>query len=107
MSTASAKTSENHKKGTAKAVPFGVLGYSYVLFVPDETFGLEAALLHHRLGDLLEAGNVGASHQIVTQTVLLGGLGGHLVDVLHHLVQLVVARSSAPSPERRRPRRRR
>ena len=42
---------------------------------------LEATLLHHSLGDLLEAGDVGASHQIVTQTVLGSGLGGHLVDV--------------------------
>ena len=53
-------------------------------------FGLEAALLHHSLGDLLEASDVGTGNQIVTQTVLLGGLGGHLVDVLHHLVQLGV-----------------
>ena len=32
----------------------------------ERNFGLEATLLHHSLGDLLEAGDVGASHQVVT-----------------------------------------
>ena len=35
-----------------------------------QAFGLEAALLHHSLGDLLEAGDVGASHQMEIAALL-------------------------------------
>ena len=55
-----------------------------------QTWFLEHTLLVHRLCDLLEAGNVGAYNQIITQPVLLSGLCGDLVDVLHHLVKLCV-----------------
>lgn len=54
------------------------------------SFGLEAALLHHSLSDLLEAGDVGASHQVIAQAVLGSSIGGFLVDGLHHLVQLSI-----------------
>ena len=59
-------------------------------YVVEEALRLEHTLLVHGLGDLLEAGDVRASDQIVAQTVLCGSLCGDLVDVLHHLVQLCI-----------------
>ena len=49
---------------------------------------IHISLLHHGGGDLLEARDVGAGHEIVAQAILLGGLGGDLVDVDHHLLEL-------------------
>ena len=59
-------------------------------YVVEEALRLEHTLLVHSLSDLLEAGDVRARDQVVTQTVLFGGLCADLVDVLHHLVQLRV-----------------
>ena len=47
-----------------------------------EALGLEHTLLVHSLSDLLEAGDVRACDQIVTQTIFLSSLCGDLVDVL-------------------------
>ena len=56
----------------------------------------EHALLHHGLGHPLEAGDVGARHQIVAQAVLLRSLHAHLVDSVHDPVQLRVHLLSGP-----------
>ena len=59
-------------------------------------FGLENALSHHGVGDLLEAGDVGASDQVVAQAVTLGSLNGSIVDVLHDGFHLGVDFLSGP-----------
>ena len=51
---------------------------------------LENALLHHGIGDLLEARDVRTGDQVVAQAILLSGLSGDLVDVDHHLMELCI-----------------
>ena len=46
----------------------------------------EHALLHHGLGHPLEAGDVGAGHQVVPQAVFSCRLHAHLVNGVHDLV---------------------
>ena len=48
------------------------------------------ALPDHGVGHLHEAGDVGARHQVAGHAVLLGGLGGVVVDVGHDVVELLV-----------------
>src|SRR5713101_2417157 len=51
---------------------------------------LYQSLIHHRIGDFEEAGDVGAVHVVAGGAVLLGGFVANLVDHAHDVVQTCV-----------------
>ena len=55
------------------------------------------ALSHHGVGDLQEAGNVGAEHHVARLAALDGGVVAGLKDALHDAVQLLVDFFEAPA----------
>src|SRR5690606_2874837 len=58
--------------------------------------GLDHALGQHRLGDLLEAGDVGADHVVAGPVVELGGGVAGVVDVPHHRGQPLLGVAERP-----------
>ena len=71
---------------------FGDLPYAAT-----EILKLHNALSHHGVGDLQEAGNVGAEHHVARLAALDGGVIAGLEDVLHDAVQLLVDFFEAPA----------
>ena len=59
------------------------------------------ALSHHGVGDLQEAGNVGAEHHVARLAALDGGVVAGLKDALHDAVQLLVHFLEAPAHTQR------
>ena len=58
---------------------------------------LHQALIQHGIGDLQEAADVGAVHQIAGRTVFLGRFEAVLVDGDHDFVQFVVYFFAGPA----------
>src|SRR5699024_1413963 len=72
----------NKKQAPAlRRVPVGLYG---------NVRGSDDALAHHGRGDLQEARDVGAGHQVALAAVFLGSIGSSLVDVDHDVVQTLV-----------------
>ena len=73
------------KKGSPKGAFLFVISMIW-----DLSYNLDVALSHHSLSNLLEAGDVSTSNQVVTEASFFSSLSGSIMDVSHDGLQLLV-----------------